>query len=147
MQYFRNRYMQYGDVSSFAIGSIILLKVFFYRLCIETPRTGSRLLQTADEDLLNLADERECRAFRSSTFLLIFLQSKYSCHRGVHQVRLPRCGTLSRLQPHTISARQKSGGHKSRREGIQGLYQRAQSPLCIRFNAEGSAKRIWRFVD
>ena len=35
-------------------------EVFFLnRLCIETPRRGSRLLQTADEDLLALAKECE----------------------------------------------------------------------------------------
>ena len=33
--------------------------IFIYRLCIETPRTGTRLLQTADEHLLKLAKERE----------------------------------------------------------------------------------------
>ena len=36
-----------------------LITNFFYRLCIETPRTGSKLLQTVDQDLLNLAKERE----------------------------------------------------------------------------------------
>ena len=37
----------------------LITEVFFYRLCIETPRTGSRLLQTADEELLELAKECE----------------------------------------------------------------------------------------
>lgn len=38
---------------------ILITDIFIYRLCIETPRTGSRLLQTGDEDLLKLADQCE----------------------------------------------------------------------------------------
>ena len=72
MQSFRNRFMQYGEVFSFAIE--FLYWGFFYRLCIETPRMGSRFLHTWDEDLLELAKQREWWAFRSSTSQLIFAE-------------------------------------------------------------------------
>ena len=42
--------------------NLCLLDVFSpasNRLCIQTPRTGSRLLETGDENLLNLADNRK----------------------------------------------------------------------------------------
>lgn len=44
---------------SFLQLNLITEYIYIYRLCIETPRTGTRLLQTADEDLLKLAKERE----------------------------------------------------------------------------------------
>jgi hypothetical protein len=59
VQPFRNKYMRYGNIFSFAIESNYCFFFSPYRLCIETPRTGTRLLQTGDEALLKLAEERE----------------------------------------------------------------------------------------
>ena len=50
---------------------------FVYRLCIETPRTGSRLLQTGDEDLLELAKQRQSRAIWSSISHWFSLQWRF----------------------------------------------------------------------
>ena len=48
----------------------------FYRLFVETPRMGSRLLQTADEELLELAKKREWWHFFDLPHLTDFVEVK-----------------------------------------------------------------------
>ena len=58
-------FMPYGELKQYYNDQRSLLFASTYRFCIETPRPGARLLQRGDEQLLQLAAEREYSSFIS----------------------------------------------------------------------------------